>query len=365
MSEEMRPNENISAVTDVSAEREAAKKQMKSCFNRIGWGIAVTMLVWLVLLYSFTFAVMLSDSVFPSWNLSEHYNQYLLLINEATLAIAVFCGFFIIKPVPKAQEYKESVSFGRFMQILCICFAVSYIGNIIGTIFLMYWGIITGNEVGNDLTEVLNMTEPFMMFLSVGVLAPILEELLFRKFLIDRMRKYGEVISILVSAGLFALFHQNFAQFVYTFSAGVMLGYLYYRTGNYWLTTLLHAIFNCIGGVLPTLLLPKILALSEDLTTLESTLSFMTEEEMSSVLMALIAEYAAPLLLYGVYLLILGAVNITGIVFLVIGFKKYRAEKSSLKLSAPEAFGAIFKNAGMICALILLGVMTVLSLFTV
>lgn len=369
MTEDMMPNENISAEEEALLKKEAheaAKKKMGVCFNRIGWSVFITMMVWLALLYSITIAVMVCDQLFNTTALSDLYNQYLLLINEATLAIAILIGFFVIKTVPKAEEYKQKISVGRFLQILCICFAVSYIGNIIGTIFLTYWGMITGNQVGNELEEVLSMTDPLMMFLSVGILAPILEELIFRKFLIDRMRPYGEVVSILVSAGLFALFHQNFSQFIYTFSAGVMLGYLYYRTGNYWLTTLLHAIFNTLGGVLPTLLLPKIMAFSEDMTALESMLSSLeTYEEIYDVLLPLVTEYAGVLMLYGLYLVFLLAVNITGIVFLIVNFKKYRAQKSELQLNAPETFKVIFKNPGMICTLILLGALTVMSLFAV
>lgn len=364
MPEEMMPKE-ISAEMDI-AEKETAKKKMKSCFNRIGWGITTTMLIWLALLYSITIGVFVVDYFVPNLGFADLYDRFLLIINELTLAIAIVVGSFVIGTAPKAEAHGEKISLGSFLRILCICFAVSYIGNIIGTFFLSYWTMFTGNEVGGDLEAILGMTNPIMMFLSVGVLAPILEEFVFRKLLIDRMRKYGEVVSILVSAGLFALFHQNFAQFLYTFAAGIMLGYLYYRTGSYWRVTLLHAIFNIIGGVLPTLLLPDILAFGEEWALLESTMTnVQTYDEIYALIYPIIEKYLIPLLIYGAYLLILGAVNITGVVFLVIGCRKYRAEKPSLKLTAPETFGAIFKNPGMICTLILLGALTVLSLFSV
>lgn len=368
MAEEFMPNEQISEddILQKQAEHEAAKKKMRSSFNRIGWSILITMLVWLILLSSITAIVVLYDRLTQTSVLTELYNKYLLLINEVTLAIAIAVGFFVIRTVPKAGTYKQPISYGHFMQIMCICFAVSYIGNIIGTVFLTYWGLITGNQVGNELAEVLNMTDPFMMFLSGGILAPIFEELVFRKFLIDRMRPYGEVVSILVSAGLFALFHQNFSQFIYTFSAGIMLGFLYYKTGNYWLTTLLHAIFNCIGGVFPTLLLPKILAFTEDIAIIEyQLLSLESEQEIMELLMPIITEYGPTLLIYICYLAALAIINISGIVFLCIRFRKYRAQKSELKLTAPETFAGIFKNPGMICTLILLGALTVMSLFAV
>lgn len=356
---------NIISENPMSFDREAEKKKMKKTFNRLGWGITVTMLIWLALLYAITIGIMVGNELLPTNALAEFYNKNMLLINEGTLLIAIIFGFLIFQTIPE-ELYQKKISFGGFLKIMCICFTVSYIGNIIGTIFLTYWGAFTGNEVGNELEEILSMTDPWMMVFSVGILAPLLEELVFRKFLIDRMRKYGEVVAILVSAGLFALFHQNFAQFLYTFAAGIMLGYLYYRTGNYWLTVLLHAIFNLIGGVLPTLLLPDILAVSEEITALEAALvNMQAYEEIEQMLLPIISEYGTSILLYGLYSLFLAVVNIAGFILLIIGFRKYRAEKGSVALSAADTIKAIVINPGMLTALILLGILTISSLFMV
>lgn len=344
-------------------DREAEKKRMKMTFNRLGWGVVTTILFWMALLYGITILAVVADGLAETSLFFDLYNENLLLINEATLLIAVVVSFFVFQTVPEEIERKP-ISFGGFVKIMFMCFSVSYIGNLIGTIFLTFWGMLTGNEVGNQLEEILSTTDPWMMFFSVGILAPLLEELVFRKFLIDRTRKYGETVAILVSAGLFALFHQNFAQLIYTFAAGVMLGYLYYKSGNYWLAVLLHAIFNIVGGVLPTLLVPDILAFTEEFAALESTLmNVQTYEEIYNLIFPLCEKYAASLLLYGLHSLCIGIVNITGFVLLLIGFSKHRAQKGTVALTASEKIKAIVVNPGMITALIFLGVLTISSLF--
>ncbi len=346
-----------------SFDREAEKKKMKMTFNRLGWSIVIILWSWLTLLYGITIGIVLADKIFNISNVYDFFNKNLMLINEGTLMISIIIGFFVLRTVPE-EGYQKKISFGEFIKIFCICFSVSHIANLITTICLTYWSAFTGNEVVNNLEEILSMTDPWVIFFSVGILAPLLEELLFRKFLIDRMRKYGEVVAILVSAGLFALFHQDFVQLAYAFVAGVMLGYLYCRTGNYWLTVLIHSLFNIISGVLPALLVTDILAVSQEITALESALvKAQTYDEMYNLIYPIISEYSMSILLYGVYCLFLGVVNIAGFILLIIGFRKYRAEKGTVALSAADKIKAIFINPGMLTALIFLGILTISSLF--
>ncbi|MDL2236926.1 CPBP family intramembrane metalloprotease, partial [Christensenellaceae bacterium OttesenSCG-928-K19] len=89
---------------------------------------------------------------------------------------------------------------------------------------------------------------------TVCILAPIAEEFIFRKLLIDRLARYGQWVAVFTSALLFGLFHGNFSQFFYAFGAGLVFGYVYIKTGKVWYTMLLHGIINTI----PFLLMPLI-----------------------------------------------------------------------------------------------------------
>ena len=55
-----------------------------------------------------------------------------------------------------------------------------------------------------------------------------------------------------MSGLLFGLFHGNFYQFFYTFMLGVLLAYLYVRSGKIHLCMMMHALVNLVGGVLTT-----------------------------------------------------------------------------------------------------------------
>ena len=70
-------------------------------------------------------------------------------------------------------------------------------------------------------------------YLSIGLLAPLAEEFVFRgailRSLLTQMKPWT---AIAVSALLFSLVHINPAQLPFAFLAGILLGWMYWRTGS-------------------------------------------------------------------------------------------------------------------------------------
>jgi len=89
----------------------------------------------------------------------------------------------------------------------------------------------------------------FASTLSACVLAPVLEEMLFRGLILrGLLLRYPPATAIVHSAALFGLAHFNVYQFFVGFSTGLVLGLAYQRTRSLWPCVLLHAAFN--AGVL-------------------------------------------------------------------------------------------------------------------
>ena len=91
------------------------------------------------------------------------------------------------------------------------------------------------------------------MVIAFAVLAPVFEELVFRKVLVDHVLPFGEWPAILFSGITFGLFHGNLTQFFYATVLGMILAYVYIRWGNILYTIGIHACINFLGGVLPVL----------------------------------------------------------------------------------------------------------------
>lgn len=85
--------------------------------------------------------------------------------------------------------------------------------------------------------------------LNIVLAAPLAEELIFRAGFIGTMRSHGYSMcaAVLVSALLFGLVHGNPAQMPVAFLLGLMLGYVYVRSGSLWPCWLAHATNNLVG----------------------------------------------------------------------------------------------------------------------
>ena len=98
-----------------------------------------------------------------------------------------------------------------------------------------------------DITEQFGDVSFAAMFFFVGLLGPLVEELVFRGILLGGLRTTGRIFSaILLSALLFALAHMNINQFSYTICAGVFWGLLVEASGSLIPSIICHI---CMNGV--------------------------------------------------------------------------------------------------------------------
>lgn len=87
-------------------------------------------------------------------------------------------------------------------------------------------------------------------FILICILAPIWEELFFRGIVLRRlMMKWSAPVSIVLSSILFGLFHFNVVQIVYAFIIGLLLGFIYLRTGNIIIAMVLHSVSNFVSFI--------------------------------------------------------------------------------------------------------------------
>lgn len=358
MSEEIIHTPDNDIVSVFPEEKEAKLKGMRRAYSRCGWALfAVSSIVFLL---SILLGVLLKGA---DDAIKEIYNKYLLYFNEVMIALSIAIGLCALIGTEKSTPQGEQISGGKFIKLMCICFAIGWVGNLIGTAILLVWNIFTGNQVENQLVGVIINTAPFQMFLCTGIIAPILEEFFFRKVLIDRTHKYGELTAILISAAFFGLFHQNFSQFFYAFGLGIIFGYVYCKTGSYLTVTLMHMVFNTVMGVIPGLLLPKVLEFLGKINEIASgELGEITAEQIDTVI-PLINEYALSFALYMLYALVIGAINIAGAIILLLNFKKSKFENAAPELTAPEKRRASMLSVGTIAGAALLVALTVATLF--
>lgn len=156
---------------------------------------------------------------------------------------------YLMNKLEKTEIKKSKVTPKKFATYICITITLMWIGNILGTIITAMIGGLMQNEIINPVGELINNGGMYVNIIIISIMAPIFEEFLFRKLLIDRTIKYGAKISILLSALLFALFHGNLSQFFYAFLLGGFFAYVYIKTGELKYTIILHGIINFTGSI--------------------------------------------------------------------------------------------------------------------
>ena len=88
-----------------------------------------------------------------------------------------------------------------------------------------------------------------MNLISVGIVAGISEEIIFRGMICNSLARYNKGFAVVVSALIFSLMHMNLDQGIPAFFSGICFGYIYLRSGSLLVTVLLHILNNFIAVV--------------------------------------------------------------------------------------------------------------------
>lgn len=87
-----------------------------------------------------------------------------------------------------------------------------------------------------------------LLVLVVVVVAPIVEEVVFRGVVLVSLReRWGDRVAIVVSSLVFAAMHISLFSFVPIFAVAVALGALFIRSKSLWVSVACHAAFNGVG----------------------------------------------------------------------------------------------------------------------
>ncbi len=86
------------------------------------------------------------------------------------------------------------------------------------------------------------------MMITMLVMAPIMEEILFRGIIQDALTaKYGPFRGIIIASAVFGIVHINPPQAINAFFVALMLGYVYYLTQSLVPVIFIHAVNNAIS----------------------------------------------------------------------------------------------------------------------
>lgn len=178
-------------------------------------------------------------------------NAILTALVSAFSSVITFIIFLKTKWTPLTRGYLLSKPWGTLLWV-----ALFSLGTIIPLSFLYEQ---LGIEMDENTQQIITsmMKEPWG-YVAVGILAPLAEEVVFRgailRTLLGIMSKKNHWVAIMISAAIFGVVHANLAQFINALLMGLLLGWMYYRTGSLVPGILLHWVNNTMAYVLANIM---------------------------------------------------------------------------------------------------------------
>lgn len=264
---------------------------------------------------------------------------------------------FFVKRVPATPIERHHMKGGHFILAVFISYAVMIVSNIVGVIITFIIGILKGGLVENALASATDSVNIAVLFIITVLCAPPIEEYVFRKLLVERAVRYGQVAAVLLSGLMFGLFHGNLNQFVYAFTLGVFLAFLYVKTGKLKITIGIHMIVNFIGTIASVLVL--------DLFDFEGYNEVVQSMDYG-VMMDFYMQNLVPMLIMMLFGVAVFGMVVTGIVLLIVALVKRRFTFAQGQVVLPKGkrFTTIIVNVGMMLYCIFWIVMIIIQLFT-
>ena len=315
-------------------------KNIRRSFSHSGWALLIALLIPALLNLVLGISADWLMAAFPG--LFENRLFAWAISFMPVYGIGIPLALLILRSLPADSLEQKKMKTGSLIIAFIMCFPMMLGGNLIGTFLAQ---ILTGGRSVNNVVEIISQQDPLIM-LTMILAAPTLEELLFRKFLIDRTARFGEKNAILFSALAFGMFHCNVYQIFYAFGIGLIFGYIYVRTRNIRYTMLLHFLINFLSGVVAAYFMGRVdpemmdLAMNQDT---EAIMKMMTEDPQM-----MLSFYAsvAPIMIQGLLNVVFA---ITGLILLCVKRKQFFFLPQDQEVTGRKGLGAVFMNWGALC----------------
>lgn len=297
----------------------------KRIFSRIG------LILFMILISNMALGLAisaLSPVIFPEPSIGS-WSYYALTLLPNYLIVMPLAALMLYK-IPSKSIEQKSLKPGQLAIVFMICYSIVGTGNAAAKILSFAISAITQKGVTDLVANLIIESDIWANLIVIAILAPIIEELFYRKLMIERLSRYGEKVAVITSGLIFGLVHANISQFFYAFGLGLAFGYIFIKTGKIRYTIALHIIINLIGSVLAPALL-------------------------NSESLILISLFSIPVL----------GIVISGIVLFFVYKKRISFRQGEIVLPQEKWKATVFLNTGMVFFFAVCAVIFILNTFFV
>lgn len=227
-------------------DRTAQRQLAGRTYNRLGWSFVVFLAAMLVLPSIVVVAVSIADPnalSHPFFGMPLNYLcMYLIGFPLMLLVLRGLPPAPAMPPVAPEKKLKPLTLLALYPVTYAITSLVSILTAVVEALL--------GTAATTTTQDIIDMGAPQWITFVLGVVvAPVMEELVFRRLVYRRAAGYGKGAFMLWSAVVFGLFHLNLGQSAYAAVLGGLFAYVMLRNGSVLYPMILHVALNFTGGI--------------------------------------------------------------------------------------------------------------------
>lgn len=225
---------------------EANPKAGVCAYSRMGLGLFVLMACQLLLPYAVILAV---SAVAPGLLQNQFFGMPLVYI--AMYAIGFPLLLLVIRSVPSQPAWPKIPPRKKLSPLMVLAlYPVSFAVLGVFSTTINFLELALGTSATVTTADVVSANaNPWVPFIFGVIVAPIMEEIVFRGLPYNKVSAYGGGLYMAWTAILFGLFHMNFGQAIYAGALGLLFAYITYQTGSILYSIILHVLVNFTGGI--------------------------------------------------------------------------------------------------------------------
>ncbi|HSO58853.1 MAG TPA: type II CAAX endopeptidase family protein [Paenisporosarcina sp.] len=166
-------------------------------------------------------------------------NEVLVVLSYILFPSLLITIVYLLKEDLKVKVFdKGKASFKKTLSVIGRSFFIALAGIIIISLVRTFFASPNENNTTNDLIA-------FQMIIQMVLLGPIVEELVFRRIILNVFsKKFNIYVSIVLTSFLFSSWHMSLLSFPDLFWLSMVYSYSYYLTNRLSVPIILHIIWN-------------------------------------------------------------------------------------------------------------------------
>lgn len=217
----------------------------------------ITMLISFISSFIVSYQVM---STTTAADVNELMEEIMMKSMEISVPVTLISGLaalpFLWRMMKKDRKLRKFT--GNMATLkksrLIYCAAAGVLACVAGSILVTITQISQVFEGYGDVSESIFSQSFVLQLIAAGLIAPFVEELVFRGLIYNRLKDYTTIhVAMLASSVIFGLYHGNLIQGVYGFVMGLLMCFVYEKYHTMAAPLICHGAANLISIVLQLL----------------------------------------------------------------------------------------------------------------